>query len=106
MTKWIYLLKTESDLGDIFYKIGITQKDPLERVKELQTGNPHEIELIQMFKSKYAFKVESSLHRRYNLTHKRGEWFSMDDEEIETFLIECVNTEKAFDVIEKSKIIF
>lgn len=101
--KWIYLIKSESPLGDIAYKIGITKRDPLDRLKDLQTGNSNKLELIQFFSSKYANKVEKSLHTRYQITHKHGEWFYLEDEEIETFLLECVMSEKTFDVIEKNK---
>jgi hypothetical protein len=35
--KWIYLIKAETELGEETYKIGITKREPKQRLKELQT---------------------------------------------------------------------
>jgi hypothetical protein len=48
------------------YKIGITtEKNLLKRLKTLQTGNSSELSYVYFFKSKYASKMERTIHRRF-----------------------------------------
>jgi hypothetical protein len=92
-TKWIYLLKMETELGEEYYKIGITKKDPKKRVKQLQTGNAFDIELIYQFKTEIGNLTETTLHRNYSVNHKRGEWFELSYEQVEGFLSVCETVE-------------
>ena len=58
-------------------KLGISQ-NPERRLKELQTGNDCELELVAFRKAENRFKDEKALHRENALLRVRGEWF--DDE--------------------------
>ena len=68
-----------------FYKIGWAT-DYKRRCKELQVGNPFEIEryAYKPFDSKRkAQKWEGKLHRQHKDKHFRGEWYRFSKEEIE-----------------------
>ena len=83
----------ETELGEEYYKIGITKKDPKLRVKQLQTGNAFDIELVDQFHSDIGGLTETTLHRTYASNHKRGEWFELDDVQVEGFINMCESIE-------------
>lgn len=86
---YVYLIQ-EGD-KDI-YKIGVSKNDvELGRVKNLQTGNSDELNVINVFKCEHYFKLEGFLHRRFNSRHKRGEFFQLTDEEVLNFTKTCEN---------------
>ncbi len=83
----------ETEWGEEYYKIGITKKDPKLRVKQLQTGNVFEIELVSQFATEIGNLTETTLHRTYASNHKRGEWFELTDEQVEGFSSMCEGIE-------------
>ena len=85
--KKVYLLRTNDK-----YKIGIA-KDVNKRIKQLQTGNSEEIELIETFESEYANKIEKALHNKYAYVNKIGEWFTLSLSEEVNFVNECTRIE-------------
>jgi hypothetical protein len=95
--KYIYLI---SDYDS--YKIGISKNEPSKRMKALQTGSSVELQIVNVFRSKYANILEKTLHRTYNLEHKRGEWFYLTQPQVDNFLLECDKIEKTFIELEKS----
>ena len=93
MDGWIYLISDVDNTNNL-YKIGITRKKDInERLKELQTGNGKKLYLHNSFKTKYPYKVEKMLHNLYSPYHENGEWFRLNQEQIDNFLIECQNKE-------------
>lgn len=90
--RYVYLLKL---VGEDTYKIGVSS-DVNKRIKQLQTGNSNEIILVSKFKSEFPFKVESSLHRMYGYLNVNGEWYSLDDKQVESFQKNCEMFEKNF----------
>lgn len=94
---YVYLLKVSSE-G--IYKIGVS-KDVNKRVKQLQTGNPEPIEIIKTFLSKYPYKIESILHRRYNYKHVQGECFYLEQKDIDNFEEDCLISETNFQCLEE-----
>jgi hypothetical protein len=84
------------------YKIGVTKSDIMGRVRQLQTGNPYNIEVMVIFKSKHAFKVESYLHKYYGTENIRNEWFSLDAMQVGDFANRCGIVEKMFCCIQDS----
>ncbi|MFM8272694.1 MAG: GIY-YIG nuclease family protein [Gemmata sp.] len=60
--------------GTNLIKIG-SAKDPTERMKSLQTGSPHEFELLAVGAG--GAREEHAMHRRFVADHVRGEWFRM-----------------------------
>ncbi len=68
------------------YKIGISNK-PFKRVKQLQTGNAHQIKLLfecQIDPNIKAKDVETIIHTFLKEKGKwiRGEWFKLSEENV------------------------
>jgi predicted GIY-YIG superfamily endonuclease len=83
--KYIYLIECNEH-----YKIGITNN--LEkRLKTLQTGNSTKLKIIKYYPCTIASQVESVLHRTYE--NVSGEWFILNQKQIENFLSECKQIE-------------
>lgn len=82
---YVYLLSN----GD-YYKIGITKGCIEKRIKALQTGNPNEITLINSYQTNNYRKVESWFHRHYKLKRLEGEWFALEQDDIDNFITEAV----------------
>lgn len=78
----IYLMESNG-----FYKIGRATL-PSQRLKSLQTGNPHEIKLIKTWHTNSFNGVccdciyESSLQALFSHKSVRGEWFALSSEDI------------------------
>jgi hypothetical protein len=84
-----------------YAKIGIAQENRKseDRKKEHQTGNPREIVIhARILHTPNAKGLESSLHHRFNFRRIHGEWFILNDEEIQ--LIKCMGEELKQDQIE------
>ena len=73
-------------IGDGFCnKVGIA-KDPNMRLKQLQTGHPNQLELLETYKLRSkadAFELERAVHRELAEMRARGEWFNASRAEIE-----------------------
>ncbi len=64
--KLVYALWDQSAL-----KVGCTDKNPQQRLQELQTGNPRKLQLLA-----YTSHVtEAMAHAALGSCHLRGEWF-------------------------------
>lgn len=77
----LYLMK---DLSNGFFKIGISNK-PKFREKTLQSEKPS-IELLmskEFPNRKIASAFEMSLHKIYHSKRLRGEWFELNEDELE-----------------------
>ena len=71
------------------FKIGVTKRDVNARLKEIQTGNPGEIFISKTFESRYPYKLESMLHRKYKSKQTINEWFALDAEDYQSFDETC-----------------
>ena len=60
--KYVYLANIEDTN---IYKIGFTKQTPEKRVKNLQTGNPNKIVLVNSYKSEIAPSIESVIHNYF-----------------------------------------
>ena len=82
---FVYLMKDESN-G--FYKIGISNK-PEYRERTLQSEKP----TIVLLKSKefptrtIAEAIESALHKAYSEKRLRGEWFELDNKDVDDVVL-------------------
>lgn len=64
-------------VGANLLKIGFTERDPEERLKELQTGCPHKLRLVATtFGDR---ETERLWHDEYADLRTSGEWFRLDD---------------------------
>jgi hypothetical protein len=73
----VYLLKIINNDKPL-YKIGYTTNTVEKRVKNIQTGCPYKISIIDVYLSEYSKVIEKTLHNI--LSHKKinGEWFELD----------------------------
>ncbi len=89
MNGYVYLLYD----GE-YYKIGITKGDIKKRIKTLQTGSPKPIRLINSYKTKNYRKMESWFHRLYKDDRVEGEWFYLNDDQVNNFTNEAIKIDK------------
>lgn len=92
----VYIVKIDSEDK---YKIGYTKRELNTRIKELQTGCPYTISPIWSFKSEYPTKLESYLHRNYSHKRVEGEWFVLDNNDIEKIKEDCISFEKRIEIL-------
>lgn len=76
------------------FKIGVTKRDIKKRIKELQTGNSCEIFVSAIFESNYPYEIENILHKKYSSKKTINEWFSLNINDIASFLTICEKYEK------------
>lgn len=81
------------------YKIGVTKKNPLTRLKELQTGNANNIILTESFTTKFDFKLETALHGYYKQKQVNSEWFELEDDDVKLFYSVCEMFEHNFKIL-------
>lgn len=81
---FIYVIQ----MGDKqYFKIGVTN-DLERRVKDLQTGNPLPLHIIDSFNfvnrenKHWANQIEKVLHRRFDYCRQMGEWFEFTEKEL------------------------
>lgn len=85
-----------------YYKIGITSNYN-KRKKQLQTGNPNELVLENLFGSKYYKKIEQMLHNHYSHKNKLNEWFQLDYKDVKNFIKTCKTFEEAIKALEDNE---
>lgn len=95
--KYVYLYKSYEN-G--YYKIGVS-KYPELRIRQLQTGNPEKIELINKYKSNFPYKLETMFHNKYKINKINGEWFNLGLEEELSFIQLCESTEKNYEILKE-----
>lgn len=86
MGGFVYLIST---LDESVYKIGVTRNLDNKRLKSLQTGNHKELKMIHHFYSDYPFRLETMLHKKFDLYSEIGEWFKLPSEVVSNFLNIC-----------------
>ena len=70
-------------------KIGYTDKDPKERLSQLQTACPYELKLLWVYKDDdYS---EKQIHEELKHEHIRGEWFRPGNDVLAFIRDEMVN---------------
>lgn len=92
----VYLLMSVDDLGNEKYKIGITKRKVITRLKELQTGNSNVISVLNQFQTSNYKHVEKWLHRKYSQqkTEAENEWFTLTNEQVGNFIETCKEVDK------------
>lgn len=98
----IYLIRQDNTN---FYKIGITKKNPKERISELQVGNANHITLIETFATKHGFKFEAVIHAEFKLNKVKdggSEWFELSNEHIDSFNDICIAKESLLDFMKNN----
>lgn len=63
-------------------KVGQTRESPMDRLRDLQVGNPHPLRVRAVMMTRDD-RAESSIHRRFAAIRMSGEWFRPEPELIE-----------------------
>ena len=84
----VYLISSEIN-GQKLYKIGYTRRTTEERIKEFKTGNASYFQIIEVFQSKWGTKIEAQIHKKFRSKKIQGEWFQLDQMDIDNFMGEC-----------------
>lgn len=85
---YVYLIGENSESN--FYKIGVTKKNNItERKKELQTGNPNELIIVDYFETTNPYKLEKMLHNHFWKNNELNEWFYLDNNNVSEFKSTC-----------------
>ena len=73
MNSFIYIIRQTSTR---LFKIGVS-KNPAQRLKTLQTGNPNNLSLLYTVRCTdvSAFKAETVIHQHLTSHQIKGEWF-------------------------------
>jgi len=100
--KHIYLIQS---LETGYYKIGIS-KHPNKRIKELQTGSPCELRLVQVFKSEHCITIEKTFHNMFSHLHMEGEWFNLSLEHEVMFIENCAIINKRIEYLKENGNVF
>lgn len=93
---FVYLVHAS---GSSLFKIGYS-RDPERRLKSLQTANGAELKLACVYESRWAPKMERTLHRTYASSRASGEWFELSDADVASFARECERMDRTFTLIE------
>jgi hypothetical protein len=95
----VYLISAETN-GKKLYKIGYTKRKVEERIREFKTGNTAVFSIIEVFNSKWGTKIEASLHRQFYTKKVGGEWFDLDENDLNNYLNLCEQLHNNFEIIE------
>jgi hypothetical protein len=105
---YVYLILEINQHGEECHKIGISKNTPEKRLKQLSTGNPNEIRVLNTYESVNYKKVEKWLHSRYNTkkTLAKNEWFSLTNEQVMSFLETCKKADETISLLLKENPFF
>lgn len=86
MKGWVYVIHA---VGQDLFKVGYTTAEPMGRLRQLQTGCPHRLDLLAAFTAQDAPAMERTLHVMLHArgAHHRGEWFRMPREQVLDMLV-------------------
>lgn len=94
----VYLICSE--IGDEkLYKIGFTRRRIEDRIKEFETGNGTNLFIVDSFKSKWATKIESKIHKIFKSKKIKGEWFYLNEDDISMFNKYCEIIHNNYEII-------
>jgi len=93
----VYLIESYSN-GVYQYKIGVS-KNPAQRLKQHKTSNPNGLNVLFEFESNWPFKLETALKNMYQYNKIDGEWFTLSDDIVKSFINQCERIEDNFQCI-------
>jgi hypothetical protein len=102
MIKNIYLISALIEDYKI-YKIGYTKRNVISRVNELKTANPYELEIVEVYVAEnYGTRIEKKLHNAFKSKRMNGEWFELDENDINEFQNMCELYYNVFDSLKNN----
>ncbi|MCC8118153.1 MAG: GIY-YIG nuclease family protein [Bacteroidales bacterium] len=87
---YVYLIE---EIGSGIFKIGFSQC-PENRLANLQSGNPHELKLVQKFLTSNPKELEASLHQYFMPFQVKDEWFKLACDAKAEFPAICAGLER------------
>ncbi len=93
---WSEIIFDDFSKDKDIYKIGFTRGDPKKRLKALSTGNPHKMEIINVFETNFNTKLEANLHQQFKSKKIKNEWFMLDKDDVDNFMETCEIIEKRY----------
>ncbi len=100
----IYLISAEIN-DQMLYKIGFTKRKVEKRIKEFTTGNASNFEIVHIFEcKKYQHRLEKRLHSKFKKSKIKGEWFKLNNDDINSFLKTCQTIWDELDYIQKNNL--
>lgn len=86
----IYLI-TATVNEKVLYKIGYTENAVIKRLKQLQTANAVELQICKTYQVEDTkTKLEKMLHKHFSSKKLKGEWFELDDNDVNNFENICI----------------
>lgn len=79
---FVYLMHAS---GSNYYKIGKSSK-PSRRILEIAPKMPFETEFVKVWRTYFMSVAETSLHRRFASQRANGEWFELEEEDLDILL--------------------
>jgi hypothetical protein len=76
---YVYVIKCD---GWNYYKIGISKSTPRNRLSNLQSGCPFNLDYITIVHCAHYSLVESEVHKMLRSKNIRGEWFELNPSEL------------------------
>jgi len=101
----VYLISSEINNRKL-YKIGYTRRTPEKRISEFKTGNASDFEIVEVFQSKWGTKIEAMVHKIYKEKKIWGEWFQLDQSDINIFIENCQKIHDNLELISKKNTYF
>jgi hypothetical protein len=105
---YVYLILEVNQHGEEYHKIGISKNSPDKRLKQLATGNPNEIRVLNIYESINYKRIEKWLHSRYNTkkTLANNEWFNLTNEDVLGFMDICKKADETISLLLKENPFF
>ena len=97
----VYLISSETNEKKV-YKIGHSKRSVEARLSEFRTGNSSVLEVVDVFNSKWGTKIEAHLHRHFRVKRVGGEWFDLDDKDLQDFKRLCQQVHENLNTIEEN----
>lgn len=72
---WVYIIQCENFP---YFKVGVSEKSPQERLLSMQVGVPFNLKLIGQFWVNDRYAVEYEIHQKYADRIQKGEWYCLD----------------------------
>lgn len=93
---YVYLIGESNDSN--LFKIGATKKKNIdERKKELQTGNPNELNVVDYFETTKPYKLEKMMHNHFKNANELNEWFRLEKDTVNNFKNTCQHYQNIID---------
>lgn len=87
--------------GTGLYKIG-RSSDANLRIKGLQTSNGRALDLLYAVDTEFGPKVEAIMHKRHAAKRTKGEWFALNQEDLERFVMEVTEIDKNLQYVDQN----